>query len=35
MLMSQRDLGTYGAQPVGNQETLEAAGTSVDEKCYD
>ncbi len=27
--MSQRDVGTYGSQPVGNQQTLGAVGTRV------
>jgi hypothetical protein len=29
LLMSQRDVGTYVPQPVGNQQTLEAVGTRV------
>jgi hypothetical protein len=27
--MSQRNVGTYGAQPVGNQETIGAVGLRV------
>ncbi len=29
LLMSQRNVGMYGAQPVDNQETLEAVGIRV------
>jgi hypothetical protein len=29
LLMSQRNVGTYRTQPVGNQQTLEAVGMGL------
>jgi hypothetical protein len=33
LLMSQRNVGTYGPQPVGNQQTLEAVEIRASYEC--